>query len=102
NGFGAFSISNNGVLAFLHGGGSKTLLTWFDRQGKPLSQIGAPGAYWSLALAPDESKIAVSRYDHERHSDLWVGDVSRGPVSRLGLNSHRSSHPVWSPDAQHL
>jgi Tol biopolymer transport system component len=102
NGFGAFAVSNNGVLAFLRGGGSKTLLTWFDRQGKPLSQIGAPGAYWSLGLSPDESKIAVSRYDHEQNSDIWVGDMSRGPGSRLILDTHMSTHPVWSPDAQHL
>jgi len=43
-GFGRFSASLNGGLAFFTGGGvtNPTQLTWFDRQGKNLGTIGQP------------------------------------------------------------
>jgi len=103
NGFGTFSGSRNGVLAFRRGGNTKNHLRWFDRTGKPLAEIGSADSNWTFALSPDQSRIAVSRSNPETGTnDIWSGDVTRGPISRTtrgGLDSHA---PVWSSDGRRL
>src|SRR6185369_11275290 len=46
-GFGAFSVSGNGMLVYRSGGGafSSRELVWMDRAGKRLSAVGKPGDF---------------------------------------------------------
>jgi len=64
-GYGRFTASTNGNLAYVQGGGTanNTQLTWFDRAGKILGTIGQPGSYQSLAISPDGSRVAADKGD---------------------------------------
>ena len=59
-----FSVSPSGVLAYRAGEALPWLsrLSWFDRQGKPLGNVGEPGAYsyTDLALSPDGTHLAAA------------------------------------------
>jgi serine/threonine protein kinase/Tol biopolymer transport system component len=90
-----FSVSDNGVLAYLGGPGGETReLAWFDRAGKLLEQIGPPiPGLRDVALSPDEKRAAVVR-----EGDIWVVDLVRGVPSRLTFNPVAEDRPLWSPD----
>ncbi len=56
---GAFTVSENGRLAYQTGLSIPSELRWFDRDGKPLGVLGEPGLEGFLALSPDGSRAAV-------------------------------------------
>ena len=57
---GNFSASQNGLLVYYSGGaGLNSQLTWFDRGGKPLGTVGAPGSFVGPAVSPDGNTVAV-------------------------------------------
>jgi len=97
-GFLSVGASMNGVLAY-GGVGAALQLTWFDRQGKPLGTIGAPGPVWGPRIAPDNVTIAFSRYD-TGPGDIWLYDPKRG-ASQFTFGNDREG-PVWSPDGSHV
>jgi eukaryotic-like serine/threonine-protein kinase len=100
---GYFSASQNGVLAYTSGralGGVQ--LTWFDRTGKKLDTVGAPGQLSGFSLSPDGTRVALIRRDPQvGRSDLWIRDLARGAESRL-TSSGIGSGPVWSADGTHI
>ncbi len=62
--YGAFSVSQNGVLVYTSGGGGESRqLTWFDRSGKILGTVGDPGIVLYTAISPDGSTVAYERQD---------------------------------------
>jgi hypothetical protein len=50
----SFSASENGVLIFRRGLGSRAQLTWFDREGKPLGTAGDAGGIFTPRISPDQ------------------------------------------------
>src|SRR4029434_22417 len=60
-GRGAFSVSENGVLAFRSGGGQINQPLWFDRQGQKNGSLRAACRYFTLLLAPCDRRAAVDR-----------------------------------------
>jgi len=105
----AFSVSDNGVLAYRSGiisSGSSPIrqLAWYSRQGRRLAGIGEPGLYSSLALSPDETRVAVDRIakrDDLRYWDIWVIELATGIFSRL-TQGPNFRLPVWSPDSRKI
>ncbi len=103
-GFAAFSVSNNGILAYGVGAGSAAGLqmAWFDRQGKQVETVGPPGNYRGLDLAPDGKRVAAHRHDGNG-GDIWVTDLSRSTTSRFTFDaSQENSSPIWSPDGTRI
>lgn len=100
----AFSVSENGVLAYQSGGGTNTTqLVWYDRNGKRLEPVGPPGDYSNPALSPDEKKLAVGRTDPAAKTrDLWIFDLTRGTASRLTFDPADDLNPTWSPDGSRI
>jgi hypothetical protein len=102
----AFSVSNNGVLAYRTGGGDpNTQLVWFDRSGKRLNVLGngEAGSYSNPALSPDEQRLAVSRMDPRvKTRDIWVYDLGHGTASQLTSDPADDVNPVWSPDGTRI
>ena len=99
---GYFSVSENGTLAFRANEGKDSQLTFFDRDGKPVKTIGAPGEYNTLALSPDGTRVAVERIDSKtRNSDLWLYMAAGGSM-RLTFDPSQQVSPVWSADGTHI
>ncbi|HEX6733148.1 MAG TPA: protein kinase, partial [Pyrinomonadaceae bacterium] len=104
-GRGAFSVSENGVVAFRTGGGQIDQPLWFDRSGKQIGSLGEAGTYFNLALSPfDEKQVAVDRTDPQTGTnDIWLFDLSRNGVSsRFTTDPAGDSAPLWSPDGKRI
>jgi eukaryotic-like serine/threonine-protein kinase len=97
-----FTVSANGVLAFVQGGEADTVqLTWRDRLGKQLGITGLPDLWTSFRLSPDERSAALSREEPNRLHTLWILDLVKGTTSRFVADGDNFS-PVWSPDGKQL
>jgi Tol biopolymer transport system component len=76
---------------------------WFDRDGKPLGQVGAPGPVSAFAISPDGGTVAEERSDpHFGTYDLWLHDLARGAASRFTFDPKTDFLPVWSPDGSRI
>lgn len=60
----AFAIGGNGTVIYNTGvGAALSVLTWMDRSGKDLGQIGDPAVIANPTLSPDNSRVAVDISD---------------------------------------
>jgi eukaryotic-like serine/threonine-protein kinase len=104
--FGFFSASTNGVLVYRSGSaGQINRITWFDRQGKALGEVGESGEYWGLSLSPDAARAAVSWLNPAQvpfSVDLWFLDFAHGTKTRFTFGEGNSQSPVWSPDGSQV
>jgi serine/threonine protein kinase/Tol biopolymer transport system component len=98
---GLFSVSANGLLAYLAGTSSGSSLTWFDREGKPQPLGSAPAMYNAVTLSPDGTRAALTIGDG-RQLDIWLLDVARGVPTRFTDDPSNDAYPVWSPDGKRL
>jgi eukaryotic-like serine/threonine-protein kinase len=96
---GYFSVSGSGVLAYHLGGApvSSSTLSWHDRQGGLLSQVGSPEPQTGLELAPDGTRAVVQVIDSSGNGDLWIYDLERQVKGRFTFDSADDGFPVWSP-----
>lgn len=101
---GFFSVSDNGTLVYdPNDANDEAQLAWFDRTGKRLETVGAPGSIQLLALSPDEKRVAVSRRDLTVGiDDLYVMEIARGASTRLTSESIGVGSAIWSPDGNYL
>ncbi|HEY3202155.1 MAG TPA: hypothetical protein VGL03_00715, partial [Thermoanaerobaculia bacterium] len=100
----AFSVSEDGTLAYQSGGIAIRRLVWFDRSGRQLGTLGEPGEYrQDPRISPDGRRVAVLRVDPEsRGLDIWVFDLARGVGSRLTFEPSLEEYAVWSPDGNSI
>ena len=101
-GTGAFSVSQNGVLAYQTGPSAGTQLVWIDRAGKRLSTVGESALYRDLQLSPDgrfASATIASTTSGE--GDVWLIDLERNLPRRLTFGSGGFA-AIWSADARSL
>jgi Tol biopolymer transport system component len=97
-GYGAFSVSSTGVLAYSSGLHAPTELRWVDRTGRVSTPLAASGEYVDLRLSPDNTRLAFSRLDSQLQTpDVWVLDLGRGTESRLTSDPLTDTGPQWSP-----
>ena len=96
--YGAFSVSDTGVLVYRSGDAPQSQLIWFSRAGTSLGAVGPPGEYHHPALSPDGTRVAIERGSADRWHSLWVIDLPRDTMSRLTFDSDHN--PIWSPDGR--
>jgi eukaryotic-like serine/threonine-protein kinase len=98
------SVSDTGLLVYRKSSttASDKQLTWFDRMGRPLGQLGAKANYLNLELSPGGDRVAVDIVAADRNRDVWVIDVARGVPSRITFNPGSDWTPVWSPDGSRI
>ena len=81
--------------------------SWVERDGTAREidpgwrTPGAPNNS-SLALSPNEDRLAISIRDSEGTYDLWVKQLDMGPLSRLTFEGTINRRVIWSPDGQSL
>jgi Tol biopolymer transport system component len=92
-----FSVSENGVLAYVNNEPVDTTLLFMDRAGKKLERISDSQNVTHFAIAPDSRALVFSR-----QGDIWISDLSRGVTSRFTFNMADNMSPVWSPDASRI
>ena len=103
-GAGAFSASNDGVLVCQRGKQEVTSqLQWFDRDGRPLAEVGDEGLYDHVALSPDGKTAALVVFDTALGADdIYLLDIERGVRTRFTFDKASDAYPVWLPDGQSL
>jgi Tol biopolymer transport system component len=98
-GYGAFSVSADGVLSYRSGSSSIVQLVWVNRLSKQLAQVSVPSIDSEPCLSPDEKRVVFGRADSERKSsDIWMLDLARGTTTRFTFTPSAESCPLWSPD----
>jgi Tol biopolymer transport system component len=104
NGRAAFSVSDNGVLAYRTSGIPATSqLVWVDRSGRKLATVGAPGDYQNFRLSPDDAFLAAEAHDLRTGAgDLWLFDLKRGSSARLTVDGTHNNAAVFSPDGSRI
>ncbi|HEY6051332.1 MAG TPA: hypothetical protein VIZ58_08775, partial [Thermoanaerobaculia bacterium] len=101
-GTGAFSASNNGVLAS-RSHPSPARLVWLDRAGHETGSVESPGGFDSVNLSSDSRRFLVTKIvPRTGIHEIWIGDVSRSVLTKLDLGDEEYERPVWSPDGNRL
>jgi Tol biopolymer transport system component len=101
-GYAPFSVSGS-TLAYSMPYAKSRQLTWFDRSGRRLGNVGEPGDYSTPRLSRDEKRIAVAiREESKANTDIWVSDSTRGTWSRLTFDPATERAPLWSPDSSRI
>jgi len=76
------TASVTGLLLYETGGRPASgdyQMAWYDRGGKLLGAIGAPGMVFEPAISPDEKSVVFRRMvDPVPTADLWWWDLTRG------------------------
>jgi Tol biopolymer transport system component len=94
----AFSVSNNGVLAFRTAEAVKGSPVWVDRNGHELSSlVSAPlDAAEFPRLSPEGRRLALVVAD-----DVWVYDLDGRPPIKITFDGQHYA-PLWTPDGKRL
>jgi hypothetical protein len=93
-----FSASSNGVVAY-HSHSELTRLAWFDRSGREIGTLGAPGAYQNIRISPSGGQVLFDRAEPRSGAwDLWITDLSRGVETRVTSDRGAEVTGVWLPD----
>jgi Tol biopolymer transport system component len=97
------SVSDQGLMVYQRGldAGSQRLV-WLGRNGDSLATVGNPENIGSIALSPDESRLAYELAEQITVSDIWVRDLKRDVTSRLTFGPGVSAWPQWSPDGSRV
>ena len=77
-------------------------LTWFDRSGRKLNEIGDVRRYYQIALAPDGQRVVAGEVDTRSGSSLFLIELTRNIHARLTTGDQPESDPVWSPDSREV
>ncbi len=95
----AYTVSRNGTLVAHNGGISTSVLTWYDRAGKPGSVLGSDN-FNVIRFSPDGRVLSTSIYDNSGGEDIWLLDLVRGVRTRFTFGPALADDPVWSPDGK--
>jgi eukaryotic-like serine/threonine-protein kinase len=98
-----FSASDTGLLLYrkTSTAAAEQQLTWFDRAGKPLGEVGAKADYGNVELSPNGDRVAIDILA-DNNRDVWTIDLVRGVPSRMTFDPAADWTPVWSPDGARI
>jgi Tol biopolymer transport system component len=104
NGYTPATVSQTGVLVYASGGnGTDNQMAWYDRGGKSLGTVGAPGFIMDPAISPDEKSVSFRRNSLGGFGDLWLRDLTRQSEQRFTTDtSSFNLAPFWSPKGDRM
>ena len=92
-----FSVSNNGVLAYLRTPVVETRIDAFNRGGGPPETIVAPGDFLAPTLSHDGKKVLFTKLADQGRT-LWLLDLERASTRRLVETEIDGLNAAWSFD----
>jgi serine/threonine protein kinase/Tol biopolymer transport system component len=97
------SVSHTGSLMYTRGAGltDSGQLVWVNASGETLRTIGRPARFLHIALAPDETRAALSIAERG-DSDIWLLDLARDGMTRLTSHPGADLLPKWSADGRSI
>ena len=75
-------------------------LTWFDRSGRKLNEIGEVRRYTQIAIAPDGRNVATTEEEPIIGFSVFLIEPIRNLHTRLTTGGRYD--PVWSPDSREV
>ena len=98
----SLTASDNGTLIYnANAGAALSVLTWMDRSGKSLGEIGGPAVQCNPTLSPDGSRVAMDISDAKANNvDLWLDGVNGDANSRFTFDPNEEVVGVWSRDGK--
>ncbi len=101
DGLTAFSLAEDGTLAYRRGGLVESQLTWIDREGRRVGTVGPPARVGDMALSPDGRRVVVDITDPVKDtSALYALDAATGTKTRVTLGAGNQSACLFSPDGR--
>ena len=105
-----FAVSQTGTLVYSTGGGvvgESVIPVWVERDGTareidPEWRTHGFANFSSLALSPNEDRLAISMPGSGTTYDLWVKQLPMGPLSRLTFEGTTNHRATWSPNGESL
>ena len=102
HGFGAFSASSVGSIAYRASAG-ETQLVWLDRAGRPVGASGAARRYpTDLSHLSPMGAQWPSQRTVDGNTDVWLIDTERGASRRLTFDPATDGDPIFSPDGSRI
>jgi serine/threonine protein kinase len=94
----SFSPSGQGDLAYQTTAAvPRSVLTWFDRQGRQIDSASDSESTTDPSIAPDGQRVAFMRWA-DASSDIWQADARHRTRTRLTFDPRIDFAPIWSPD----
>jgi Tol biopolymer transport system component len=108
-----FSVSANGILAYRTMQSPASRLLWHGRSSPLTALVDAPAEYFDPTFSPDESRVAIARFDPRPsprfgfgvvgvRSDIWTIDRATGVASQVTFDPGIDWGPVWAPDGRSM
>lgn len=99
--FGAFSVADNGTIAYAPGDAIGMRLAWFDRTGRQIEALNAADVRGELDLSHDGHLLVSDHTNPDGHRGVQVLDLRRGaaPVARV---LKRADSPIFSPAGESI
>ena len=98
---GTFSASDTGTLVYEPGiAGAGNRLSWLDRSGKEIGNVGTPDSIAMIELSPDDKKAAVTIGDPQ--GVIWIYDLVHNSRSRFTFGGESSMNAIWSRDGKQI
>jgi len=95
----ALTVAQNGTLVYNSSGATRSVLTWMDRSGKELGQIGKPAVQCNPKLSPDGSRVALDVSDQKANAvEVWIMRLDGTATSRFTFDGSEDVVPLWSHD----
>ncbi|MEE9231600.1 MAG: protein kinase, partial [Acidobacteriota bacterium] len=97
-----YDFSRDGTLVYVPGGSvmAERKLIWMDRQGNVKPVTSTRRAFMQPRLSPDGRRLTI--IVQAADDKLWIYDLERDTLTRLGFEEGDYYGSVWSPDSQHL
>jgi Tol biopolymer transport system component len=97
------AVDGKTLIAQTGMGANISRLTWFDRGGRSVREVGEPGWFNNLRLSPDGGKVAIDETDSDGENvDVWIHDATTGAKRRFTFTPSLDQAPVWSPDGKQI
>jgi Tol biopolymer transport system component len=99
----AVSASGDGDVVFLGPNPRPSpRLAWLDRKGVATPVMSLSQDSPTIRLSPDLTRFAAAMDDANGLTEISVGDLRRGTLTRVTRSQNDSYSPVWSPDGTRI